>query len=160
MPGWSRDLAGVAILGGLLAAAPVGASGQAPSWESPSDTHRPFAIAVVDDVGYPGADAVVVRRASASPHDVVLVREARANPRLLAAAVRHLAALRALQGDTPGVDGVYRVTLDARNDQRWVRPDEPAKWMRSLNRASEVPLEGFENAKYIVLEMPIQRGHR
>ena len=114
----------------------------------------PFGISVVDDLSYGEADAVIVRRTNAEIQDVILVRKGKAQPLVLAAAVRQLASLRAAFGDAPTADGTYRVQLDSRP---WIRPRESAGWVGDLATARPRELEGVGVVKHIILYMPRQQ---
>src|SRR5689334_8138082 len=66
-----------------------------PAWSQgvvPSDLakYTPFAIMIVDTLQYRNADAVIIRRAQLQPHDVILIKNAKATPRKLQEAVHTL----------------------------------------------------------------------
>jgi hypothetical protein len=71
---------------------------------------RVLAIVAIDgNFKYKNTDAVVLRRATVQPHDVILIRTGKASPEQIAEAVDLLQALRARQGDVPTADALIRV---------------------------------------------------
>src|SRR5438067_1438177 len=65
-------------------------------------------VALVDSIPTQ-AGAVIARRASSNPHDVILLARRRATGKLLAAAVFTLITARDVGGDTSAVDMTIRV---------------------------------------------------
>ncbi len=69
----------------------------------------PVTIAIVDSVPYGGAPAVVLRRATSIPRDVIVLGRAAASGEQLSAAIATLLVARELGGDTARADAVLRV---------------------------------------------------
>ena len=111
----------------------------------------PVAIVAVDEFRYRGTEAVIVRRANMSPHDVIVVKRAHVTPRFLADAVFTLRVVRSAYGDTPAADAVYQVQPRARAGKRTT---EAAGWANTLvtTRANEV--EGYGPVKHVTLYIP------
>ena len=120
----------------------------------PISQMTPFAIAVVDSLAYPDADAVVVRRPSAQPHDVILVRRGKADPSRLADAVRLLEILRASGGDLPTSQAAFRVTSSGHRDSRL---EEAVAWADWLEHVRKRTLDGYGEAAVIQLYLPNHR---
>jgi hypothetical protein len=107
-----------------------------------------FAIAEADSFPYTGADAVIVRRTTFEPHDVILVRGGKGSTRLLAEAVGFLGGLRAIQGDSPTTNGIYRVVTKGK-PHRWERHSH--NWMSTLASERPRPISGLGEKRHIVL---------
>lgn len=111
-------------------------------------------IAVPQHFPYPGADAVVLRRTTQLPKDVILLRSERVEAGLLSSAVRTLLALRATFGDDPQSDGVFRVTSSS---APWTRDQEAKDWAGALASARVDSIPGIGAGRHFMLYLPNQR---
>jgi hypothetical protein len=111
----------------------------------------PVVITAVDDFKYKGSKAVIVRRTTMMPHDVILVKKEHVNPRFLADAVFKLQAVRSAFGDIPTRDAVYRVTP---RDKEGKRTTEAIGWANTLATTRENELEGYGPVKQVILYLP------
>lgn len=110
----------------------------------------PLVLAVSDSFQFRNADAVLVRRVNVEPHDVVVIRDGRATPALLAAAVQMAIAVRSTEGLQPSADGVYRVRVGgAAGRQR-----EAQRWMRNLDAKPRRVVAGIGMVRWIELLVP------
>ena len=110
---------------------------------------RVFAlVAVPDSFPYRNADAVIVRRTTALPHDVILLRQSHADPRTIAEAAQTLQAERARHGDVPTVDRLVRVQAP-RAQLRLGRSAE--SWAHALARKSSSDVPGIGRARAVGL---------
>jgi hypothetical protein len=114
----------------------------------------PFAFAVVDTFHFGDADAVIVRRVNALPHDVILVRHSRLDKKWLSEALHVLAEVRAHGGDQPTQDAVFRVTEPG---PKRAREDEANDWARRLRDDRPNELDGFGIVHNLVVYLPNQR---
>jgi hypothetical protein len=70
----------------------------------------PVSIVLVQDLGYGGAPAVIIRKPGAEPMDVILIRPDAATTAVLSEAVLGLLSMRKAEGDAPaGRERVLRV---------------------------------------------------
>lgn len=113
----------------------------------------PFAIAIISQLAYDKSDAVIVRRAAHEIPDVIVVRAGRANGQLIARALRQLAGLRAVLGDVPTKDAVFRVaaTKAALRHER-----QATDWAIMLSRVAPLDLPGFGAVPHIISYLPNQ----
>lgn len=115
----------------------------------------PVTIAVVDSMPFRGAAAVVMRRASLVPHDVIVVHRDVADGEMLSAAVFTLLSARALSGDTASTDQVLRVPA-RRGPVGWRRREVPTL-DRALDRIANDPrvtVAGVGPAQVATLYLP------
>lgn len=111
IPSISRHLNAI-----LLAAVAVQLPIQAAGGQSHGPTVAQLAhrvrvtVALADSLADPRATAMIYRRASQTPHDVIVMARSRATGDVLNAAIAELLAARELQGDTARFDNVMRVT--------------------------------------------------
>ena len=109
-------------------------------------------IAAVPTLPYSGADAVIVRRATQLPHDVILVRSDRATAVQLAQAAFMIETLRAVAGSgTPTADAVIRVPSPTQN-HRHIR--DAANWAQILERTTPSDLAGVGNVRHLRVDLP------
>jgi hypothetical protein len=66
-------------------------------------------VALVDQLPYGDADAVIIRRTDVEPHDAVLLKRSKASAQCVAEALHTLAGTRARHGDIPIKGMVIRV---------------------------------------------------
>ncbi len=119
-----------ALLGVALAAAVFGVGCRPLSAQAAKQQEIarrvPVTVALTNQMPYRDAPAVILRRATAVPHDVILLRRNGASGAQLSAAVFQLLVLRERDGDTASTDGVYRV----------IAPQGPAAWRGSEERTA------------------------
>lgn len=113
----------------------------------------PVFFLVVDSIQYKGADAVIVRRASAAPHDLVLLKRSMVQARILAEAVHTLAFIRAKYGDDPAADAVYRVTD---HGKPLPREAEAADWAASLKTGRRHQFDPYGLVPVLGVALPTQ----
>ncbi len=77
--------------------------------QAPADTRVPVTIVLAPDMGYGGANAVILRRPGGDPVDVILLRTETISPEELTEAVLGLLSIRGSEGDVP--TGEPRVLL-------------------------------------------------
>jgi len=119
--------------------------------------YLPVTIALVDDFKYKGADVVLLRRADAQPHDIILVKRAKArDAALLAEAVASLRVLRAKQGDVPTRSLVVRI----KHGKKRKLQAQAADWIGVLDASAPLPLEGFGTVKSMAVMVPRARRTR
>ena len=135
-------------------------SGTPSSKTRPESSPRsvPFAIAVTDSFPYRNADAVILRRVSAKPHDVIVIKQGKATGPRIAASIRELEFLRAALGNEPTSDALYRVksTQTPRETARLERT--AVQYARKLAIIEARRLEGVGLVRHILLAVPGQQG--
>jgi len=116
-------------------------------------------LAITEQVYFPyvGANAVIVRRTTLEPHDVIVVRAGRSTPKLLAEAVSQLGGIRALYGNTPAGDAIYRVTESSK-----VRQHEgyAVNWNSMLRAIRPSELAGFGVVRHVSIYLRDQQPQR
>jgi hypothetical protein len=114
----------------------------------------PTTVAVVASRPYPGADAVIIRRVSVLPHDLILIYSGVASPEYVAATFHALAVTRARHGDIPDKDRVVRVDAPTRTLKYRATPLMVLEMLRVA-----VPREvaGFGRMATVVVSLPPQR---
>jgi len=113
--------------------------------------HASVTIAVVDTFRYQNADAVIVRRASGVPHDVIVVRRDKLRPSLLSEAVVVLRAVRKRAGDIPSADMLIRVPTPKQTHRFQHAAGE---WSRTLALTPRTRLDGLGTASVLTVEIP------
>lgn len=86
----------------------------------------PVTVALVDQLpaGTGDVPAVVLRRVSTSPHDVILLRRSDATGAQLSGAILHLMILRERNGDTATANGIFRLPTAARGPKAWEHTEQ------------------------------------
>lgn len=118
----------------------------------------PVTVALVDATPANAGPAVILRRANAEPHDVILLAKDAASEPLLSAAIMALMVARNVEGDTTRVDHVLRVR-DTRSAGT-LPAAERARSSRSLERlrgAPSVNVPSVGNVPAIVLYLAPRR---
>jgi len=114
----------------------------------------PVVIALSDELPAQSGDIVIVRRASGSDHDVILVRPGHVSPATLAAAVGTLQAARAHLGDVPTSNMLIRVPLGGGPRSR---AKEAANWVDRLNKSDpnrQPAIDGLGRRRYVRVFLP------
>lgn len=115
----------------------------------------PVTVVLVPDLGYGGADAVILRRPSEDPADLILLRAGTESPEQLTEAVLGLLSVRKSQGDLPtGAPRVLRVrALKARS--------QPVRWthgvIHNLRTAQARDVRGVGRYRAIDVLLPEQQ---
>jgi hypothetical protein len=73
----------------------------------------PIGIAVIDEMPYPEASAVLIRRTEQAPHDIILLATASASGELLQQAIFTMYAAHRLDSACPTQPGVIRVSTQS-----------------------------------------------
>jgi len=116
-----------------LFAAPVGAQARRRVPVEEAIRNRvPVTVALVDRLPDESAPAIILRRANASPRDVILLKRSAATPAQLSAAIFTLQVVRAQGGDTARSDVTVRVRATD-GPRAWKERTEP-KLASSLGR--------------------------
>lgn len=153
----TRALAGTV---GLVLATVIGArQGQAQTAPSAPPTRVSVAVTLVDRVPIPGAPFVVIRRATASPRDVIVLPRG-ADAAVLSAAVYTLVASRQVAGDT----STREMTLRARPGQARAQHHPVLPWadrvLGDLRRADPREVAGIGRVPAVTIWLPRQRPVR
>ncbi len=144
---------GVLIAAGLTLSASPGA-GQVPNLPS-RPTRVPVTVVTVERLPVPGAPFVVLRRADASPRDVIVL-PAGADAKLLSEAVQALLVARQAGGDTAAATATLRVRPQrGRTSQRPVLP-WAQRVLNDLRRADARPVEGVGSVRAVEIWVPAQ----
>jgi hypothetical protein len=77
----------------------------------------PVTVVLADSFPYTGAAAVIMRRTSEHPRDVIVLPASAGNGARLAAATMHLLIIRDRGGDTASAPGLFRVPEAAANSR-------------------------------------------
>jgi hypothetical protein len=140
-------LCAAALLLALVSALPARAQ------DAPATMRVPVTVAIVDELPYPDAPFVILRRPAETPRDVILLPRT-ASPALLSDAVRALALARQQGGDVPRSASVLRLTVP--QGRGWERA--PLPWvprvLRDLRRASETTLAGVGRVQAVEIWLP------
>ena len=151
---------GVLIAAGLTAfSTSVGAAQTPRPHGKPSRV--PVTVVIVERLPVTGAPFVVLRRADATPRDVILL-PAGADAKLLSEAVQALLAARQAGGDTAGASATLRVRpRRGRTSQRPVLP-WAQRVLNDLRRAEARRVEGVGSVPAVEIWLPAQtrRGAR
>lgn len=87
------------------------------------------AVVLVETLPFPEAPAVIVRRASQTPQDVILIVGERLNAEQVAAALIALAGLRSAKGEVIEEDQTFRVRART-------APRDAPEWLRMLGHVA------------------------
>jgi hypothetical protein len=117
-------------------------------------------IGLVDELAYPRADAVILRRHVTIPHDVILMVRDRLQNTTLEEATLTLLSARALTGDTATTDMVIRVQPVSNQtdlDRRHWNGREHARAMaiiQRLKKSTPVDVDGVGTIQAVVIYLP------
>lgn len=119
--------------------------------QTPQGEKVAFALAITDTWHYAGTDAVIIRRATGQPRDVVLLRSS-ASQQQVAAAIEELRRVRAAFGDLPVEDALFRV----RRAEPMRRATRVESHLRKLRQIPAKQLANVGEVRYVVLGMTRQ----
>jgi hypothetical protein len=111
----------------------------------------PVVVAVTDRLRRRDLDIVIQRRATLTPHDVILVRPRALRPELLAQAVETLRMTRGSFGRLPDRD--LSVEVEGPGATMPPRVIEAENWVRSIRSVKPMDLPGVGVVRLIVLHM-------
>lgn len=115
----------------------------------------PVTIALLGSLPQPASKAVILRRKTATPHDIILLDSRVASGRDLSAAIFTLLAARDINGDTTAADMTIRVpdgTGRSYLGKRDLRRSEAA--VRKLHASNPTFLAGFGSVRAFDLWLP------
>ena len=123
-------------------------------------TRVPLTVALVDSARTGDAPYRILRRADATPHDVILLRSG-SDAAVLSEAVNNLLLIRAQTGDTARVNGVMRVqrTRGASAHAPRVLP-WAGRVLNDLQQAQAREVPGVGSVPTVEIWLPPQRGRR
>jgi hypothetical protein len=133
----------------------IAAAGSLPA-QARTDTRVPVTIVLAPDMGYGGANAVILRRPGGDPVDVILLRNETVTPEELTEAVLGLLSVRGSEGDVPtGEPRVLRVRAVHGGDA-------PIPWtpnvIRDLRVARPREIRGAGKYRAVVVLLLRQQG--
>lgn len=136
------------------------------TWSRPAEAQTmkgrvPVTVALVKQLPYPDASAVVLRRTDKTPRDVILLKRPAVTGAQLAAAVFTLLVAREIGGDTTSVNAALRVS-STRGPQAWRNTEQriAERVVHRLLRATprDVPGVGVVPAVEVQLRSGALRG--
>lgn len=143
---------------GMLSPAGPGAAQQGQPATPP--TRVPVSIALVDSARTGDAPYRILRRADASPHDVILLRSS-SDATVLSEAIDNLLLIRAQTGDTAKVNGAVRVKRAQGASGRAPREFPWAgRVLNDLRQAQARDVPGLGNVPMVEIWLPPQRGRK
>ena len=153
-----RPLRTLLIVVGMLSPAVHGTAQQGRQTAPP--TRVPVSIALVDSARTGDAPYRILRRADASPHDVVLLRST-SDAAVLSEAIDNLLLIRAQTGDTAKVNGAVRVKRAQGASGRAPR-DFPwaGRVLNDVRQAQARDVPGVGSVPSVEIWLPPQRGRR
>jgi hypothetical protein len=114
----------------------------------------PVAVAVSESFGYRDADAVIVRRARAEPHDVLLIRSGRADAATIAYGLGMVQAVRKRFGEVPTADALIRVRAPKTHKGRLRFAEHGRQWAKELGAVEKSELEAIGSVRRIDVALP------
>lgn len=121
-------------------------------------TRVPVTLALVDSLS-DGAPFRILRRAGASPADVIVFRMG-ADSTALSEAMNHLLVMRRVQGDTARSGGAVRVRRPQSPQHRPPALPWAKRVMDDLHHAERTDVAGVGSARTVQVWLPPQRGRR
>lgn len=115
----------------------------------------PVRVVLLDALPVSGAGAVIQRRVSGSPTDIILLTAETATARQLSAAVLTLITLHGVDGSTPSRDALVKVN-SRQGPTAWIETEErrAEAMVRRLRRLRPTHVQGYGQVRTLVFTVP------
>jgi hypothetical protein len=113
-------------------------------------------IVLLDTLPVRGAGAIIQRRVSGSPKDIILLTAETATARQLSAAVLTLVTLYSIDGSEPSHDALVKVN-SRQGPIAWIDTEErrAEAIVRRLRRLRPTPVQGYGQVRTLVFTVPV-----